>query len=140
MINEERDDLYSILECPIDANPEDLRQSYQRLLLRHHPDKNGGEESQEFLRVVAAWRVLGDSSERRRYDARKKNEEDSCAGLQVWETLTYQELEIDEEGRRTHPCRCGGEFQIPRAEEKNGDEFLVDCDTCSLYIRVKEKT
>ncbi len=133
-------DLYSVLRCREGATQDELRQSYQRRLLRHHPDKNGGEESDEFLAVVEAWKVLGDPEERRRHDARAKLEEgEREANSQVWATVKRTEMEEEINGDRTFQCRCGGEFVLTEEdiEAAGDDDVEVGCDTCSLVIRVQ---
>jgi curved DNA-binding protein CbpA len=43
------------------------------LVVKHHPDKNGGAASEHFLGLVEAWRTLGSPAARRRYDAQRAN-------------------------------------------------------------------
>ena len=132
-------DLYEVLGVSTDAGAEELRRSYQRLALLHHPDKNGGVESAAFLAVAEAWRVLGDAARRSRYDAERKQRE--AEGAQMWATIQLgqmQETAGDGGVCRTYQCRCGGEFLLLLGEEETPLEegYLVDCDTCSLSLRV----
>jgi hypothetical protein len=43
------------------------------LIVKHHPDKNGGEASDLFLAVSEAWQSLSSQASRRRYDAQLAN-------------------------------------------------------------------
>lgn len=47
----ESDSLFEILCLPLDSSPKTVRKKCQELLLRFHPDKNHGQESEEFLKV-----------------------------------------------------------------------------------------
>ncbi|CAE8732696.1 unnamed protein product, partial [Polarella glacialis] len=69
-------DHYSALGAPTPTPGEvalttgELRRFYLQASVRVHPDKNSHPDStRAFQRVAAAWAVLGDDQERRRYDA-----------------------------------------------------------------------
>jgi curved DNA-binding protein CbpA len=63
------EDYYSILEVPHFASPESLRESYKRLALRYHPDKNRDDTAtSDFQKLVIAWEVLKDPKTREEYD------------------------------------------------------------------------
>ena len=58
---------YDVLELPINASKEDIRQSYRRLILLHHPDKNSKLDG--FAeKLNTAYGVLCDDEKRREYD------------------------------------------------------------------------
>ena len=111
------------------------------MLLKHHPDKNGGKESEKYLAVDTAWKVLGDEKKRAVYDAELSNakllkEQDAA----VWMSMNLSELELDND-IHFYKCRCGGVYQLDVQEvedvKADGDsDILVDCDTCSLNILV----
>ena len=48
---------------------QDVRQAYKKKALVHHPDRNGGVQSDEFLRLKQAYDNLIDPDKRRNYDA-----------------------------------------------------------------------
>ena len=58
-------DYYELLELPRTASLEDLKSSYRRLALKHHPDRNPGDGDAEehFKRVSEAYQVLSDPRE-----------------------------------------------------------------------------
>ena len=58
--------LYEALGVSKAASAAEIKSSYRRLALLHHPDKNG--DQQEFQRVAMAYRVLSDPSARSYYD------------------------------------------------------------------------
>ena len=120
----------------------ELKKNYQELLLKHHPDKNGGKESETFLAVDRAWKILGDEKQRAVYDAELSNaklEQEQDAA--VWKTVSLSELELDNDIHFLK-CRCGGAYQVDSQEiddvKADGDkDILIDCDTCSLNILVE---
>ena len=63
---------YEVLELPSRAaTAEEIKKQYKRLALRHHPDKNVGQEEQAtemFKKVSASYAVLSDPQERKWYD------------------------------------------------------------------------
>ena len=82
------------------------------MLLKHHPDKNGGKESETFLAVDKAWKILGDEKQRAIYDAEMTNaklelEQDAA----VWLKMKLSDLELDND-MHFYKCRCGGAYQV----------------------------
>lgn len=62
---------YDILEVQRTATAQEIRKSYLRLSLKHHPDKNpnGSEEAKaKFIEIGAAYETLSDPVKRRMYD------------------------------------------------------------------------
>lgn len=63
-------DLYSLLGVTPNASSADIKKAYHRAALKHHPDKNVGDDSasQRFKHVLDAFHTLIDPQSRRRYD------------------------------------------------------------------------
>ena len=59
---------YQVLDIPPDASPEDIKRAYRRLARKHHPDVAGVESGDRFHQVQAAYEILSDPGERRKYD------------------------------------------------------------------------
>lgn len=59
-------DLYEVLGIDRSATADDIRAAYRQRARETHPDAGG--EPGEFQAVQAAWEVLGDPEQRRRYD------------------------------------------------------------------------
>ncbi len=63
-------DYYETLGISRSANPKEVRQAYRRLARKLHPDVNPGDKNAEarFKEVNAAYEVLSDPENRKRYD------------------------------------------------------------------------
>lgn len=61
-------DLYEILGIEEDATPEDIKAAHRKLIKIHHPDKNGGDESQIFMEIQKAYEVLSSPEDKAVYD------------------------------------------------------------------------
>lgn len=64
-----RKDYYKILEIPKTASKREIANSYRKLSMKYHPDKNSDGDSEKMYRdVTEAYDVLRDDEKRRRYD------------------------------------------------------------------------
>jgi len=63
-------DYYEILSIERSASGEEIKRSYRKLAMKHHPDRNPGEAEAEakFKECAEAYEVLSDSDKRQRYD------------------------------------------------------------------------
>ncbi len=60
--------LYDLLEVSTTASSSEIKKAYRKLVLVHHPDKNGGDDT-KFKEIDAAYKVLSDDNLRQVYDA-----------------------------------------------------------------------
>ncbi len=65
-----KNDYYATLECPREANADDLKKAYRKLAMKYHPDRNPGDKAAEakFKEVNEAYDVLKDDQKRGAYD------------------------------------------------------------------------
>jgi curved DNA-binding protein len=63
-------DYYKVLGVDRKATEDEIKRSYRKLALEHHPDRNPGNKSAEekFKEINEAYQVLSDSEKRARYD------------------------------------------------------------------------
>lgn len=63
-------DYYEILGVNRNASDDEIRKSFRRLAMKHHPDRNAGDKAAEeqFKEVREAYEVLSDSRKRASYD------------------------------------------------------------------------
>uniref|UniRef100_A0AAG5DP26 J domain-containing protein n=1 Tax=Anopheles atroparvus TaxID=41427 RepID=A0AAG5DP26_ANOAO len=133
---------YDVLQVAQNASHEEIRKSYQTLALQHHPDKrkNGFDvgksaDSDAFIRIDEAWKILRDEQSRRVYDAELMLQ--TCREEYfVNEVLRETDFETSqEENCRFHRCRCGGYYILPE-ESPLLETIHLSCDECSLIVQV----
>lgn len=137
---------YEILGISEAASTDDVRHAYQRLALRHHPDRGSdaacSSKSHAFVRVQRAYDLLRDPEVRKRYDAEQRAEL-----LRAHATNASRDLPVDidemqyEEsadagggGVWRHTCRCGDEFLLHEAQLLDGID-AIHCRSCSYVLR-----
>jgi DnaJ-class molecular chaperone len=60
-------DYYSILEIPKSASAEEIKKAYRKMAMKHHPDRNGGDDTQ-FKKIQEAYEILSDPNKKQQYD------------------------------------------------------------------------
>ena len=116
-------DFYQLLGINVDASESDIRRAFRRESVKHHPDKNPGNEqaAETFRRLNRAYEVLTDGDKRHVYD-------------------NYGEdiLERYERGERQLQRGPSSKLEVPVTLEElysGGERFLtisrdVICDKC----------
>ncbi len=67
-------DYYKILGVKPNASADEIKKSFRKLALKHHPDRNGNSANEEkFKKINEAYSVLGDSQKRQEYDIHRTN-------------------------------------------------------------------
>lgn len=66
------ENLYEILGVSKNSSQEDIKKSYRRLTLLHHPDRPGG-SAEKCKKINEAYDILGDIQKRKMYDLESSN-------------------------------------------------------------------
>ena len=63
-------DFYEVLGVPKNASEDEIKKSYRKLAMKHHPDRNQGDASAEvkFKEAKEAYEMLSDAEKRAAYD------------------------------------------------------------------------
>ncbi len=66
-----KEDYYKILGVDKKANADEIKKSYRKLAMQHHPDRNPGNKEAEakFRQVAEAYEILSDAQKRAAYDS-----------------------------------------------------------------------
>lgn len=60
-------DYYEVLGVPKTASADEIKKAFRKAAVKHHPDKEGGDET-KFKEINEAYEVLKDQQKRQRYD------------------------------------------------------------------------
>ncbi|KAI8986012.1 hypothetical protein BDB01DRAFT_787347 [Pilobolus umbonatus] len=127
---------YEILGVNETASYDQIKQQFQYLILRNHPDKQlTGTQYNKAHDILKAWEILRDKEKRMLYDAELKNKPEK-KDIAINAEVDLDDMEYAEgEGIYTFDCRCSGVYIISEDELESGIE-IISCDNCSLKIRV----
>lgn len=135
-------DFYEILQVPSNASQDDIKKSYQQLILRHHPDKNADKEEENlhmFLKIDDAYKILKDPIMRKEYDSKQFQETSRCQMI-IHDTVNRTDFVYDQTNEvHYHVCKCGGWYILDEDESSVEEEYIICCDECSLVIKVVNK-
>ncbi|EGG01894.1 uncharacterized protein MELLADRAFT_117657 [Melampsora larici-populina 98AG31] len=74
--NQTTEDLYEILQIPVEATSEEIKKAFRKQALIHHPDKNHDNvevATKRFAKIQQAYEVLSDEDERAFYDRHRED-------------------------------------------------------------------
>jgi molecular chaperone DnaJ len=152
MATTEKRDYYEVLGIQRTASIEEIKKSYRRLALQHHPDKNPGdaEAEEKFKEAAEAYGVLSDDEKRARYDRYGHQGLGGAGGFDPNQFADFGDILGDlfgfgdffgSRGRRsTRPARGNHlryDLEIEFMEAVFGREVTLDvpravtCETCS---------
>lgn len=132
---------YEVLQVPPNASQEEIKKSYQQLILRHHPDKSSEkkENLHMFLKIDEAYKILKDPLARKEYDSKQFQQAARCQMI-IHDTLERKDFLYDEANSIHYSvCKCGGWYVLDEEESLEEEEYIKCCDECSLVIKVLNK-
>lgn len=156
---------YEILNCRPSDTIDEIKKSYQALILKHHPDKqniaanssNDQNDVELFYQIDEAWKMLRDPEKRKKYDAEMQQHRFNAEPI-VHAKIYRNDFDFDADSQSyVYPCRCGGYFVLPddciesdehcdsegisssdETDAKTGDEdeIYIECDECSFVVQL----
>ncbi|XP_063708756.1 dnaJ homolog subfamily C member 24-like [Culicoides brevitarsis] len=130
--------LYDVLQVSPTATHDEIKRSYQNLVLKHHPDKAQSASNDTFIEIDEAWKVLRDAEKRKQYDAELGQARFDDKPI-VHETLRKSDFDFDAESETFYrDCRCGGVYVMPDDDGGTDDSIYIACDECSLVIELEK--
>ena len=130
---------YELLRVPRTASPAEIKASYHRTLLSHHPDKSGAYKHNstpiDIGLLKQAFNTLFSPESRLKYDSELSSRPDfSLSRGRPAHIVSLEDLE-DLDRAWAYNCRCGGRYTIEE-EDMERDVHLADCSSCSEVIWV----
>ena len=87
--------LYQILDVELNINPTDLKQKYNELVLKLHPDKNNGDD-EEYKQIVHAYTILSNSTKRNQYNLELELD-NTLSNLDIYNTIWNTTINIQKD-------------------------------------------
>ena len=143
-------DYYAVLGITKSSSPEEIKQAYRKLAMKHHPDK-GGDEA-EFKKINEAYAVLGNPEKKSQYDSPRQQNQDwtppEWAGHDPFgQGSPFNEMFGDIFGRRQQVKRNPDgvtDITISVAQAYTGANITLDLgyvkDTLSIPAGVRDGT
>lgn len=118
-------DLYTELEVSSNSSFEEIKASYQRMIMLYHPDKQKNSDKQgdeqcgaeKFLKIRTAWTLLSHADKRMRYDAFRSMKLIQCNQSVISEEVSLEDFtQKIEDGGVVFSllCRCGDSYEVAR--------------------------
>lgn len=89
-------DYYKILQVTRSSTEEEIRKSYRKMAMQHHPDRNPDNPRAEeiFIEITEAYGVLVDPDKRRKYDKLRTGERAGFPGAKESDGFSYSQEDI----------------------------------------------
>ena len=136
---------YELLQVPRTASPAEIKTSYHRLLLSHHPDKSDASRNDptridvDIGLLKEAFITLSSPESRIKYDSELSCRPDSSSSRSRPAHFVSLEDFENIEQVWTYNCRCGGQYTIEEEAMETG-VHLIACSSCSEVIWVGYET
>ncbi|CEP15332.1 hypothetical protein [Parasitella parasitica] len=127
---------YEILQVSETASPDIIKQRFQQLILKHHPDKSTNNDKNSLTHnILKAWEILRNPTSRKEYDIelqRQRNKKDVAIGAEVdLDDMEYNAAE----GSYSLVCRCSGDYVITEDELETGIDVVGYEDLVETFVK-----
>ena len=139
---------YEVLQVDNTASLREIKNAYNAMVRRSHPDRISTETSSEcsleFISIQNAWEVLRDSKKRKEYDKSLQTIAYRCNKVPIAYCVALNDCDefsnnSGESGSEfEYACRCGDyfEFTVTKQQISECDTIIMQCDTCCLNLKV----
>eukprot|EP01038_Epipyxis_sp_PR26KG_P015525 gene15525-20957_t len=142
-------DFYQTLEIHSDSSLTEIKSSYQKLLLKYHPDKQiklfpsnnertsyeGENSNEKFHAIQEAWKVLSNDSLRKEYDDSRMLLTQQKHSIRLTDKIRLNSFDNHRNGLYSYQCRCGDLYEITDEDIELGFE-VIQCNGCTLHITI----
>ncbi|KAG4105905.1 dnaJ-like protein subfamily C member 24-like protein [Neocallimastix lanati (nom. inval.)] len=136
---------YEILDVDPNTDFEIIKKTYQKLILKYHPDKlqqigitskiEIEKNKKKFQEIQKAWDNISSVEKKLQYDKELLANSFKQEGV-INEEIDLDDMEYDEdEETYFSECRCGGIYKIT-VDDLENNVNVISCDICSLKIKV----
>ena len=134
-------DYYNILGVEEDATQKEIKTAYRKLSTKFHPDKNQGDEffEKRFKDILEAYETLGDTSNRRSYDLKRKRRDEPVSGRGSSTTYNNYEPVIEEFTCDKKTVYEGDSVKL-KWRVLNADKVTIDCFGNNIQKGIDSKT
>lgn len=128
-------DYYEILGVAKTASADEIKQSYRKLAMKYHPDRNQGDASAEekFKEIQEAYSHLGDADKKRMYDAGGHNTQQRGPAGRQWTHTAGQHFDM-EDFIRAFTGGAGFAFHEDVARQRTYQVQIVTINLRDAYV------
>lgn len=135
---------YDTLGVSPSSSKEDIQRAYRACLLAIHPDKHDTVDktcfhdlAEKIERIKGAYEVLKDPNSKAEYDHWLRWENVFDEHIEVYDRISWSEMDKEDGDVGTYVCRCGDVFRVPLSDiDQVSNEYLLQCESCSLVIAI----
>jgi DnaJ family protein A protein 2 len=120
--------LYEDLGLSRDASPEEIKKTYRKLAMKHHPDKGG--DPDVFKKISHAYDVLSDETKRRNYDMTGGEGAMPGFDMNMFSTIFQQQ-----KAENVHNIRITLDDIYHEKKKKFRIDWMKDCPICTGECR-----
>jgi DnaJ-class molecular chaperone len=128
---------YDVLGVERTSSAEEIKKAYKKLAMRHHPDRNGGDDT-EFKKIQEAYETLSDADKRAQYDNPRPEMNFNFGGMggEDFESI-FQQMFGGHMGQR--PVRNPdslAKIQISFNQAYTGCDYVLSLDDGAVNIKL----
>src|SRR5210317_1788400 len=116
-----------LLKLPKDYTKKDLKRSYQELSKKYHPDTNGQQNRETFIKISKAYKLLND-----KFSKKANNVQQQSSNVNEMREKAREQQPSKQEQKKINK-----DFNKMFLEAKKSDDFVYDVDERNYKERTK---